>query len=103
MFQYLSPYHQDGHPGVDGGAPLEIPATSVYTRADAIVPWRSCLIDEDHQSENVQVLGSHTGLGFNPAALYLLADRLAQPEGAWRPFEPPPRLAFFFPERAASR
>jgi hypothetical protein len=26
-------------------------------------------------------------MGLNPAALYAVADRLAQPEGAWRPFE----------------
>ena len=103
MFQYLRPYHLEDHPGVDGGAPLEMPATSAYTRADAIVPWRSCLIDEDHQSENVQVLGSHTGLGFNPAALFLLADRLAQPEGAWRPFRAPARARLFFPEQATTR
>lgn len=100
VFQYLSPYHQEGHPGVDGGGSLSVPATSVYTRADAIVPWRSCLIQEDHQSENVEVVGSHTGLGFNPAALYLLADRLAQPEGGWQPFAAPSGLRLFFPQRA---
>ena len=30
--------------------------------------------------------GSHLGLGFNPLALYAIADRLAQTEGDWRPF-----------------
>jgi hypothetical protein len=38
-------------------------------------------------AENVVVPASHAGLGVNPLALYALADRLAQPEGAWRPFE----------------
>ncbi len=38
--------------------------------------------------ENVRVPGSHLGLGFNPIVLWILADRLAQPEGRWRPFEP---------------
>ncbi len=32
--------------------------------------------------------GSHLGLGFNPLVLWIVADRLAQPEGRWRPFEP---------------
>ncbi|MEO7855046.1 MAG: hypothetical protein ABIR94_22780, partial [Rubrivivax sp.] len=38
-------------------------------------------------SENIEVEGSHCGLGHNPLVLHAIADRLAQPEGAWRPFE----------------
>jgi hypothetical protein len=38
-------------------------------------------------AENIEVHASHTGLGVNPLALYALADRLAQPEGAWQPFD----------------
>jgi len=38
--------------------------------------------------ENIRVPGSHIGLGFNPVVLWIVADRLAQPEGAWRCFEP---------------
>ena len=33
------------------------------------------------QSENIEVVASHLGLGAHPAVLYALADRLAQPEG----------------------
>ena len=32
--------------------------------------------------------GSHIGLGFNAAVMWILADRLAQPEGAWETFQP---------------
>ena len=32
--------------------------------------------------------GSHIGLGFNAAVMWVLADRLAQAEGRWKPFEP---------------
>ena len=39
--------------------------------------------------ENIEVRGSHSGLGWNPAVLVAIADRLAQPEGTWRPFRPP--------------
>ena len=39
--------------------------------------------------ENIEVRGSHSGLGWNPAVLMAIADRLAQPEGTWRPFRPP--------------
>ena len=38
-------------------------------------------------SENIEVEGSHCGLGHNPAVLYAIADRLAHAEGAWRPFD----------------
>ena len=38
----------------------------------------------DH--ENIRVPGSHIGLGFNRHVLWIVADRLAQPEGAWRPY-----------------
>jgi hypothetical protein len=34
------------------------------------------------QAESIEVPASHAGLGVNPLALYALADRLAQPEGA---------------------
>jgi pimeloyl-ACP methyl ester carboxylesterase len=85
LFEYLRPYHEDDHPGLDDGAPLEVPATAVHTRSDAIVPWQTCMIDPGAQSENVRVAGSHSGLGFNPAALYVVADRLALPEGEWLP------------------
>ena len=38
--------------------------------------------------ENIRVWGSHVGLGFNPLVLQIVADRLAQPEGQWKPFSP---------------
>jgi len=67
--------------------PLPVPATSIFTRSDGIVPWRACLEIPSDTSESVEVFGSHSGLGFNPAALWVIADRLAQPEGTWRPFQ----------------
>ena len=71
--------------------PLPVPSTSVYTRTDGVVRWQVCLDIADETHENVEVRGSHTGLGFNPAVLYVVADRLGQPEGTWRPFQPPCR------------
>jgi hypothetical protein len=66
--------------------PLPVPTTSIYSRSDGIVAWRSCLEEEGTQRENVEVACSHTGMGFHPEALAVIADRLAQPEGAWRPY-----------------
>ena len=77
--------------------PLPVPSTSIYSRTDGVVRWHLCLDVVDDQHENVEVLASHVGMGFNPAALYVLADRLGQPEGEWRPFRPPPALAMVYP------
>ena len=46
--------------------------------------------------ENVRVPGSHVGLGFNAVVLWIVADRLAQPEGSWRPFEPSGPLGYVY-------
>lgn len=65
---------------------LRVPATAVYTRSDGIVNWQSCRLRAAKERENVEVFGSHSGLAHNPTVLHLLADRLTQPEGEWRPF-----------------
>jgi pimeloyl-ACP methyl ester carboxylesterase len=82
-----------------GRQALPVPSTSVYSREDGIVDWRACLQEVGPTSENVAVHGSHLGLGHNPAALWVVADRLAQPAGGWRPFRPPalPGAAALFP------
>lgn len=65
------------------------PTTALYTRGDGIVAWQSTVELSDRDDvENIHVGGSHLGLGFNPRALVAIADRLAQPEGYWKPFRP---------------
>ena len=64
-----------------------VPATAIYSRTDGIVAWQGCLEDEGPLTENIEVEGSHCGLGHNPVVLHAVADRLAQPEGRWRPFD----------------
>ncbi len=68
--------------------PLRVPATSVYSRSDGVVPWRACRLSSGKHRENIEVFGSHLGLGNNPTVLHLLADRLAQRGPAWKPFVP---------------
>ena len=89
LYALLAPFHTPGHPLVDEGVPLEVPVTAVHTRSDGIVHWTTCLVEEAANTENLRVSGSHTGLGYNPAVVYLIADRLGQPDGAWAPFEIP--------------
>jgi len=72
--------------------PVPVPSSAVFTRTDAVVPWPAC-VDEPRRSstdrrESIEVRGSHSGLGHNPAVLLLIADRLSQPAGQWKPFIP---------------
>ncbi|MEN8182316.1 MAG: alpha/beta hydrolase [Myxococcota bacterium] len=66
--------------------PVPVPTTSIYSRTDGIVGWQSCIEVGGRQRENVEVKCSHTGMGFHPDALEVIADRLAQPAGEWRPY-----------------
>jgi len=79
--------------------PLPVPTTSVYSRLDGIVPWESCMEEPGETRESIEVLSSHFGFGHNPAVLWLIADRLALPEGAWKPFEPPAFARALFSRR----
>lgn len=71
--------------------PLTVPATAIYSRSDAIAAWRSCREVEGPLSQNIEVESSHLGIGHHPIVLLTIADRLAQPEEQWKPFEPPAR------------
>ena len=67
--------------------PPPVPSTAIFTRTDGIAAWECCIEQEADQTENIGVLSSHTGLGFNPMVLWIIADRMAQAEGAWKPFD----------------
>jgi pimeloyl-ACP methyl ester carboxylesterase len=64
-----------------------VPTTSIYSRTDGVVAWQAsaqAASKSNPQTENIEVLASHIGLGFNPSALWAVADRLAQPESRGR-------------------
>jgi pimeloyl-ACP methyl ester carboxylesterase len=67
--------------------PPPVPSTAIYSRTDGIVAWQGCLEQESPTTQNIEVEGSHSGLGHNPVVLYAIADRLALPEGEWWPFD----------------
>jgi hypothetical protein len=81
--------------------PLPVPTTSIYTRSDGIVHWHQCLNRDLPRAENVEVYGSHCGLGFNPAALFVVADRLSLPVEEWRRFRSPRALRPLYPRPVA--
>jgi hypothetical protein len=67
--------------------PPPVPSTAIYSRTDGVVPWQCSVERAGEQAENIRVTGSHCGLGHNPLVLWAIADRLAQADGEWSPFE----------------
>ena len=66
-----------------------VPTTSIYSRTDGVVAWQGSIQTPglaNPSTENIEVLASHIGLGVNPSVWWAVANRLAQPEGQWRPF-----------------
>ena len=63
-----------------------VPTTSIYSEADGVVCWRSCLQRGGRGVENIAVHASHLGMPTHPEVLRIVADRLAQPENGWRPY-----------------
>ena len=67
--------------------PLSVPTTCIYSKTDGIVAWQCCTSVPAPETENVEVHSSHLGYGHNVETLSVIADRLAQPEDCWRPFQ----------------
>ncbi len=64
-----------------------VPTTSVYSKSDGVVSWRGCVQRRGarSQSESIEVSACHLGMVTHPEVLRIIVDRLAQPEGQWRP------------------
>lgn len=88
LYEWLTG-HRIGAPDIHGPLrkPPLVPTTSIFSRSDGIVAWQCSVEHSGPISESIEVEASHFGMGFNPLALYAIADRLSQPEGAWQPFE----------------
>jgi len=81
-----------------------VPTTAVYSHGDGIVNWLTSVQHNGHeQSQNIRVRGSHCGMTFNPTVWFLVADRLAQDQGEWRPFERKKWAKIFYPETPTSQ
>ena len=72
--------------GALSGTP-PVPTTAIFSRTDGICAWQGCMEKTTATSESIEVESSHCGMGHHPAAVYAVADRLAQPEGEWAPFD----------------
>lgn len=60
--------------------PPPVPTTSIYSRSDGVVAWQACRHPEPTtaQVQDIEVEGSHMGMGWNPRVLRIVADRLGQ-------------------------
>ncbi len=56
--------------------PANVKQTAVYTKADGVVHWDTCITGDPQV--DVEVLGSHSGLAFNPFVYQLIATRLVR-------------------------
>ncbi|MDG2449940.1 MAG: hypothetical protein P8M34_09890 [Saprospiraceae bacterium] len=80
--------------------PAPVPTTAIYSKEDGVVPWQTCMEQQESNiHQNVQVRGSHFGLGVNPSVLEIIADRLQYSEAIWAPFSPETRIQemMFYP------
>ena len=65
-----------------------IPLSALYSKTDGIVDWRSARLEKGPYQESIELPSSHCGMGHHPAALVVIADRLAEPVRGWRPYRP---------------
>ncbi len=90
LYELLSGEKADDNPEIREAiaGDMPVPATSIYSRTDGIVNWHTSLQRPSGMAENIEIyFASHIGLGVNPAALWAVADRLAQPEGEFKHFD----------------
>lgn len=67
--------------------PPPMRTTSIYSRSDGVVAWQTCRHDTlSHLVHDIEVDGSHIGMGWNRDVLAAVADRLGQPPGRWSPY-----------------
>jgi pimeloyl-ACP methyl ester carboxylesterase len=67
--------------------PKGIPTTAIFSKGDGVAAWQTCIERRAKNTDNIEVYGSHCGLGVNPAVHFAVADRLALPEREWQPFD----------------
>lgn len=75
--------------------PPGIPLVSIFSQLDGVVSKHITMIphvDLDHEGptprENIEIMGSHCGMGVNPISLVAICDRLVADVEDWEPFTP---------------
>jgi hypothetical protein len=79
----------------------DVPVTCIYTKTDGLLPWKHCMEAETLRKDikNIEVFGSHCGMGANASVLLTVANSLntnitgKKPEGIMTKVE-----SLFFPQ-----
>jgi len=89
LYEWVSgqPVHDDPVLQRQLRAAPAVPTTSIFSRSDGVVAWHCSVNDVLPHTENIEIVGSHLGMGVNPLALYAVADRLRQDPRAWQRFD----------------
>jgi pimeloyl-ACP methyl ester carboxylesterase len=62
--------------------PPPVVTTSIYSRTDGVVAWQACTHEERHAHvHDIEVGGSHLGMGWNRAVLEAVSRELTRPDG----------------------
>ena len=81
-----------------------VPTTSIFSRTDGVVAWHCSVNDALPHTENIEMTAaSHIGMGINPLALYVVADRLREDPKTWQRFDVSGRRRWFFRHAQPSR
>ncbi len=105
VYQFTSGHKVDDRDRHMGGAiskAPDVPTTAIYSKTDGVCAWQNCLEANAPHTENIEVRGSHCGLGHHPAAVYAVADRLSQKEGDWKRFNRSGVKSFVYPKAETS-
>ncbi|MCW2542757.1 MAG: hypothetical protein JWM40_309 [Frankiales bacterium] len=88
-------------PREDDRPRLPMPVTSIFSRSDGLIDWRSCLETPGHERDNIEIRASHLGAAANLATVIAVSERLNCPLDDWHPFVPPRGTSVLFPGRRA--
>ena len=96
LFRILSGRRREELVNKRSASPPPVHSTAIYSRTDGVAHWLACVEREAPYTDNIEVPGSHCGLGVNPFVFYAIADRLAQSTSGWKRFDKSGwRSAFF--------
>ncbi len=63
--------------------PPPVPTTSIYSRSDGVVAWQTCVHDKPFMRvRDIEIDGSHIGMGWNREVLATVTDQLRQRPGS---------------------
>jgi pimeloyl-ACP methyl ester carboxylesterase len=99
IYELLAGHSVDhAHGSSELHVPPPTPTTSIFSRSGGVAAWQCSVEERRAHTESVEVWASHCGLAHNPAALYVIADRLAQPEGSWAHFDRSGPRSLIYPD-----